>query len=147
METATRREDRVQRSTPPATNAKIEGIMRRRVAAYAELGPEYIERRLQRLEREWDIERVLELNAAVAFASGVALGTVVNKRWFALPVAVAFFLGQHALQGWCPPLTLFRKMGYRTRAEIDKEKHALMAVRGDFVGTTGKPDKSLAALS
>ncbi|HZG00864.1 MAG TPA: hypothetical protein VEY71_07670 [Chitinophagales bacterium] len=146
MQTATLNEDRVQRTTPRASNAKIEGITRRRVEAYAEMGPEYIDRRLQRLDREWDVERMLELNAALAFATGIALGATVDKRWFALPIAVAVFLGQHALQGWCPPLVLFRKLGYRTRGEIDREKYALMAVRGDFVGTTGRPRKSLDAV-
>jgi hypothetical protein len=42
------------------------------------------------------------------------------------------FFAQHAIQGWCPPLPLFRKLGYRTRKEIDKEKYALKLLRGDF---------------
>jgi hypothetical protein len=42
------------------------------------------------------------------------------------------FLFQHAVQGWCPPVPLFRRLGVRTRKEIDAEKYALKAVRGDF---------------
>jgi len=44
---------------------------------------------------------------------------------------VSFCL-QHALQGWCPPLTLFRRLGIRTQREIDDERTALKALRGDF---------------
>lgn len=42
------------------------------------------------------------------------------------------FLLLHATQGWCPPLPLFRRLGVRTRGEIEKEKFALRFLRGDF---------------
>ena len=42
------------------------------------------------------------------------------------------FLVQHSVQGWCPPMPLFRKLGVRTRQEIEREKYALKALRGDF---------------
>ena len=42
------------------------------------------------------------------------------------------FLAQHSVQGWCPPMPLFRKMGVRTRQEIEREKYALKVLRGDF---------------
>ncbi len=38
----------------------------------------------------------------------------------------------HAIVGWCPPLPLLRSLGFRNRVEIDKEKFALKALRGDF---------------
>jgi len=34
----------------------------------------------------------------------------------------------HAVQGWCPPVPLFRAFGVRTRMEIDKEKYSLMEI-------------------
>jgi hypothetical protein len=45
---------------------------------------------------------------------------------------VTAFLLQHALQGWCPPVPVFRRLGVRTTAEIDRERYALKALRGDF---------------
>jgi hypothetical protein len=42
------------------------------------------------------------------------------------------FLLQHALQGWCPPVPFFRSRGVRTAREIDQERYALKALRGDF---------------
>jgi hypothetical protein len=63
---------------------------------------------------------------------GTGLGASVNRRWFALPAIVGAFLLQHAVQGWCPPLPVFRRLGFRTAAEIDRERYALKALRGDF---------------
>lgn len=90
------------------------------------------DRRIRNLEGEWDLERVLETNASALALTGVVLGAFVDKRWLWLSGAVATFLLQHAVQGWCPPVPLFRRFGIRTRGEIDTEKYALKAMRGDF---------------
>ncbi len=60
------------------------------------------------------------------------LAAAVNKKWLILPGLVTGFLFQHALQGWCPPLPVLRRMGFRTSAEINEERYALKALRGDF---------------
>lgn len=39
---------------------------------------------------------------------------------------------QHAVQGWCPPVPVFRRLGIRTAREIDLERYGLKAIRGDF---------------
>lgn len=90
--------------------------------------------RLNQLEKEWDIERTLETNASIVALAGIGLGLGVNKKWLLLPTIVAGFLFQHALQGWCPPLPLFRKMGVRTQREIDNERAILMARLGELEG-------------
>lgn len=94
--------------------------------------PAAIDRRLQELDQEWDIERVLETNASSLALIGLGLGIFVDKRWLLLPMAVGGFLLQHGLQGWCPPLPILRRLGFRTRHEIDVEKYALKILRGDF---------------
>lgn len=91
-----------------------------------------INARLGELDREWDVERLLEANAASFTLLGVVLGSTVDKRWYALSGVVGGFLLQHALQGWCPPLPVFRRLGYRTTEEIDRERYALKFLRGDF---------------
>jgi hypothetical protein len=63
---------------------------------------------------------------------GLALGAAVDGRFFMLPGLVAGFLLQHAVQGWCPPVTFLRRGGFSTAAEIDQERCALKALRGDF---------------
>ena len=45
---------------------------------------------------------------------------------------MSFFLLQHAVQGWCPPVPFFRRRGVRTAREIEIERYALKALRGDF---------------
>src|SRR5690606_6724036 len=96
--------------------------------------PAEINSRLEALDREWDIERTLEANAATLALTGVLLGAFVDRRFLALPAVVTAFLLQHALQGWCPPLPFFRRWGVRTTEEINEERFALKALRGDFEG-------------
>jgi hypothetical protein len=72
------------------------------------------------------------MNAGLVSLSGVLLGGLVNRRFLLLPAAVFGFFFQHATQGWCPPLPVFRRMGVRARREINQAKYALKAVRGDF---------------
>lgn len=94
--------------------------------------PGAISRRIEELEREWDIERALQANAATAVLIGVSLGATVDRKFFFLPGIVAGFLLQHAFQGWCPPLPVLRRLGLRTSDEIAQERYALKALRGDF---------------
>ncbi len=83
-------------------------------SAVGEAAP--VRRRLAELDREWDIERTLEANAAALGLLGLSLGATVNRKWFVLPAIISGFLLQHALQGWYPPVEVFRRLGYRTRA-------------------------------
>src|SRR5438067_4795225 len=123
---------RVPLHTPDRYNEAIRRRTEVAVGRYATAGPEAIERRLQELDREWDIERCLEANASSLCLAGVALGAFVDRRLLVLPALVSGFLLQHALQGWCPPVPLFRRLGFRTSAEIERERCALKAVSGGF---------------
>jgi hypothetical protein len=123
---------RVARNTAEHINEQIRSETEVRVARIAAAGSAAIELRLAELDREWDIERTLEANAASVALLGLGLGTFVNRRWYLLPAFVAGFLLQHALQGWCPPVPVFRRLGVRTQSEIDYERYALKVLRGDF---------------
>ena len=90
--------DRVPQHTADSVNRRIERRTRENVERAADGGPAAISRRLEALDREWDIERALEANAASIILAGSALGTFVDRRFFALPAVVAAFLLQHALQ-------------------------------------------------
>ncbi|HYE35543.1 DUF2892 domain-containing protein [Methylocaldum sp.] len=124
--------DRVRRHTPPEINARIDDDIRASISHYAGSSRETLTRRIDALDREWDIERILEANAASFSLAGLALSQVHSRRWLWLSTGVAGFLLQHALQGWCPPVSVFRRLGIRTRREIDREKYGLKALRGDF---------------
>jgi hypothetical protein len=123
--------NRVAAHTPTAIN---EGIRRRTEDSIAYLAehPEEIDERLGELDREWDIERVIETNASALALTGVILGATTDRRFLIVPAVVTAFLLQHALQGWCPPVPILRRLGVRTASEIAEERYALKHLRGDF---------------
>jgi hypothetical protein len=125
-------EDRVRARTKPEINRKIDASLDHRLRFYAGEGRAQITSRLAELDHEWDLERVLEANAAAAALLGLTLGLTRSRRWLALPMLVAGFLLNHAIQGWCPPVPILRRLGIRTRLEIERERYALKVLRGDF---------------
>lgn len=126
------RGDRVRANTPPEINQAIDTEIAATVRFYAGKTDYEITKRIKELDLEWDIERYLEANAAIFTFIGAALGLKKNQNWFVLPLIVSIFLLQHAVQGWCPPLSIFRRLGIRTRREIEVEKYAMKTLRGDF---------------
>jgi len=139
------RKDRVQAYTARHVNREIETRASGRVAQAVGEPKQAIARRIDTLEEEWDIERWLETNASALAFTGTVLGLLVNKKFFAIPCIVLPFLLQHALQGWCPPVPILRRKGVRTRREIDAEKYALKALRGDFSNLPVNGDRAESA--
>ena len=123
--------NRVTVNTAEEINRRIRRETEARIRAFA-ANPGGIEQRLDELDEEWDIERVLETNASALAFGGLALGATVDRKWLALPALVTAFLFQHAVQGWCPPIPILRRFGIRTAQEIEHERTALKALRGDF---------------
>lgn len=124
--------DRVRANTAIEINEKIDRQIMESVRFYSGKSEDKITQRIHDLEREWDMERLLETNASALAFTGLVLGVIRDKKWLFLPGIVLPFLLQHAVQGWCPPVPLFRRLGVRTREEIEREKFALKALRGDF---------------
>jgi hypothetical protein len=118
--------DRVRRSTSQPINEQIDRQTDENIRQFSRMDPSAVAQRIDALDREWDVERVLEVNASSLALSGLLLGLTVNRKWFLLPGVVLTFLLQHGLQGWCPPLPVLRRLGLRTRREIDREKYALL---------------------
>lgn len=131
---------RVQQHTRADINATIRAATDARVARLAEAPREILDLRIAELEREWDVERVLQANASTLIVVGTLLGMRVDRRFLAVPFAVLTFFGQHALQGWCPPLPVLRRLGVRTVGEIERERYALKTLRGDFTHLSRQPD-------
>lgn len=117
--------DRVPRNSAREANRRIRQQTLVNLRRYRSAGPEAIRRRVDELDHEWDIERAIEANAAVVALAGVALGAFVDRRFLVVPAAVGLFLLQHALQGWCPPVPILRRLGFRTAREIFSERLAL----------------------
>ncbi|HLU07215.1 MAG TPA: hypothetical protein VKZ91_11720 [Woeseiaceae bacterium] len=123
---------RVANATAHEINERIRREILHSVAGCAADGAAAIQRRLDELDAEWDTERMLEANASALVLAGLGLGASVDRKFYLLSAVVASFLLQHALQGWCPPLPVLRRLGVRTQAEIEMERYALKALRGDF---------------
>ncbi|WNG51672.1 DUF2892 domain-containing protein [Archangium minus] len=126
--------DRVRRHGPEKANEEILRETRERLARYADRPLDEVEQRLEELEREWDLERSLQVSAAVGSLVGLALGATGNRKWLLVPGVVAGLLLQYGLTGWCPPVWVLRLLRYRTRGEIEAERLALRVRRGDFRG-------------
>ncbi len=123
--------NRVQNATDDALNHDIAREAEQRIAWYA-AHTDQISQRLWQLDREWDTERVLETNASALALFGVVMAMLRGRHWLLLPMVVTGFLLQHAVQGWCPPLPLIRRLKVRTQREIASERYALKTLRGDF---------------
>jgi hypothetical protein len=114
----------------PAADRQVRRQIQANIAYYA-AHPERIDERLAELDREWDLERLLELNSATLSLLGIVLALRGSRRWLVLPIAVQSFFMQHAVQGWCPPVPVFRRLGVRTPAEVESERAALRALRDE----------------
>lgn len=125
--------DRVRKQTADEVQAEIDAEAHRRVESLRGASREALAERLAELRREWDVERALEVNASsLILASSVVAGVRTRSWGFAAPAVVAAFLLQHGLQGWCPPLPVLRRLGFRTQREIDAERTAVRLLRGDL---------------
>ena len=124
--------DRIRDHTPPRVNRRIDqktaADLERLLAGDAMA----ISRRFDELDREWDIDRAV---MAVLSLVGGANALFSLRRWLAgqKPGRSAAFLGiqlaflfHHARSGWCPPVSVLRRLGFRTRMEIEEEKRALL---------------------
>lgn len=123
--------NRVEEHTLEKINNKIRHNTQRNVAKVSQGGRVTINERLIELDKEWDTERLLQANFAIISLIGLAFSRM-NSKWLYLTIGAAGFMAQHALQGWCPPLGLFRRLGVRTYKEIEEERFELMNRRGDF---------------
>jgi hypothetical protein len=116
------RSDRVREHTAPHVNRNIALSTQACIEHCAE-------------DREWDIDRALMMNFAVVGGAAYAAGLFRYSRsrlgrprtgllgFFGAQMA---FLFLHAAVGWCPPVALWRRLGFRTRIEIEAERFALL---------------------
>jgi hypothetical protein len=127
--------DRVAKFTSPEIAARLRDLAVASVYHHLQ-HPEDIPQRLEELDREWDIERLLETGSSSLTLFGLLLATTVDRKWLLLSAGVQGFFLMHALQGWCPPLPVLRQLGVRTVQEIEAERHALLAVLREGAVTT-----------
>ena len=123
--------ERVALNTCDVVNAAIRAETLMCLNIFKNCNENMLTEKIRRLGREWDIERTLETSAGALILLSSIKG-LKKSKCFLFTGAVSFFLLQHALQGWCPPLPIIRKLGVRTCGEINNEKTVLKILRGDF---------------
>lgn len=82
--------------------------------------------RLAKLDRKWELERAVLIPFAVM--GGVALGLGLRRNWrwrFPLATQIASMTMQ-AVFGWSPQAAVLRRLGFRTRREIEAERAGLL---------------------
>ncbi|HTL66100.1 MAG TPA: hypothetical protein VL200_00420 [Lacunisphaera sp.] len=124
--------DRARRYSTPRQLARIDEKSDRNVRLYGRQSRDMIDARIAELRAEWSLERVVQLNIAAVGLGTVLLALTRNRRWGLATCGAMAFLFLHATDGFAPPVPVWRELGFRSRAEIDREIYALKAVRGDF---------------
>jgi len=114
-------------TTPVRTNPLEESL-----ASVVEAGHEAIDARIAHLDSEWSVGRMVKATTGVLILGGLGLSVFVNP-WFAIVPAVGGLMLAQSLyspKNWLGQL--FAGMGFRRSCEIDHERMALKAIRGDF---------------
>lgn len=102
------------------------------VRFYGSLGKEGLTERIHSLEEEWDMEKFITVGLSGIGVFGLVMGFFGSRvwrlfSWVSLPLL--FLYGQDK---WKPSNGALKSLGLRSRKEIDEEKYALKALRGDF---------------
>lgn len=106
--------------------------LHRRLACLADAGPQAIDERLVEIESEWSAGRLTKASIGVLLLTGIALAVFVSPVWMILPLLCGLFLLQYLFGRGSWLAAAFHGLGYRASSEIDQEKFALKALRGDF---------------
>lgn len=117
--------DQIRDKTFRSVNRKIDENTERMIADVTAMGHDAVLARLDELDREWDINRVLMVNFGVLVFPQL-LAARKNKKWLIGPLIQTPFMLFHAFKGWCPPLLWWRPLGFRTRHEIQAEREELI---------------------
>ncbi|MEO8183251.1 MAG: hypothetical protein ABI895_30835 [Deltaproteobacteria bacterium] len=131
-----RRADRVREHTPQYVNRRIAREIDIRVQHCLREGREALIERLGEIDKEWDIDRVVMANFAIVGGAAYLVGLrrlLDGPPWRARRTGWLYFFGAqlgflllHARVGWCPPVTVWRRLGVRTKTEIELERSLLL---------------------
>ncbi len=113
--------ENVRKVTSTGKNAIIDQLILSNIRKYSEGSADEISERIKELDKEWDIEKTLDLSMSALALFGITSSLLFNRYSIILPILLLLFFIWHAFQGWCPPIPLLRHFKIRTRPEIDRE--------------------------
>ncbi len=117
--------DRTRNMTPHSINERLDRKTRERVLTIERMGADAAWKRLEQLDREWDIDRALMvLFSTTVFAQ--LIKAKKNRQWLLGPLIQSPLFFLHSMIGWCPPVSLLRPLGFRTSKEIQAEREAIL---------------------
>lgn len=123
-------DDPTRNLTPEHVNRTIDDATRNAIDTAGD-SPEAIHTRLAQLDHEWHLDRALMalfsvLGSFTASRAMKKLRTTGRFGGFGLLFWVQMgFLLHHSIRGWCPPVAVLRRLGFRTAREISAERVAL----------------------
>lgn len=103
-----------------------------RLHRLAECGPSAIDERLSDIEQEWSAGRAAKVAIGIAVLIGMGLGLSLGGWWYSVPVIGGLLLLQYLFSRTSWLGKVFHESGMRSGQEIDQERFALKALRGDF---------------
>jgi hypothetical protein len=104
----------------------------RSIRFYATHSSDLLNQRLKQLESETPIESIIHQNGGLLTIAGLILFLIRRRRWWIVPLTMATLQLQFSCTNRGPLVSFLRRRGLRSRREIEGEKLALRALRGDF---------------
>ncbi|MFO8053671.1 MAG: hypothetical protein R6U19_00720 [Bacteroidales bacterium] len=132
--------DRIRQNTIEMVNQRIDQSINNNIRYYGSQTKEIISKRIKELDMLWDIDRIVQAGATGTSFTTLLMGAIGSKNWWFLTATSLSFLGIYSVHGWAPSVCVLRSLGIRTRQEIEREKYALKALRGDFDEISTHPD-------
>lgn len=111
--TTAKKNDRIRLATPAEINARIDKDTEMRVWWHASRSRDELARRQAEVDQEQCVEQMLTENSSLLALAGTVLGVGAQPA------------GRDVL-------LLLRRLGVRTRSEIEAERHALKVLEGYF---------------
>ena len=113
-------------------NPESQSRTRDNIRFYSTLSHQGLSSRIRQLDQEPDAECTIVSVLTGIGTFGLAMGLLGGRSfrllsWISLPLAFAFSMGK-----WAPPPGILSRWGLRSRKEINEERYALKALRGDF---------------
>lgn len=121
-------------------NWEIDRQLEHMIHVYSMQPPGSLSKRIDELDHEWSIERILTITLVCFIFLGTGLALL--SPWFLLlTVAAGALMLWLALSKWTPSIPTLRSLGKRSCREIESEKFAMKALRGDFDGIESHADR------